>query len=1090
MIDTIQDMDHYIRTAFGDSEDAYRRGPRDPPPQGMLQGNGAGPAGWSAISTVIINVMKSQGFGYNDWSLIRRKAIEIVCFAFVDDTDLIHVNHDLSVPRTQLIQESQSALDMWEGLIRATGGDLAPEKSYWYLVEIQRKNGQWAYVKQDEAPADLWLKNGTFKVQRKDVSEAAEALGIQSRPDGKMIDELKYLKGKVAKWCDAVRTKRLHKSEAWYCLNCTIMKTIEYPLMATTFTRSQIDDLMRPLLKTALPLSGVQSRLPRKLVYGTLKSRGLNIKDPYWTQLIHHWHAILRHHHRSTPTGVLLDDNMDIMQVHVGSEVNFWEMPYEMYSSLAPDGWVKHTWEAQSKTAITPRGVQLAVSPERPNDQFLMDVFLFSGLYNPDQIQQLQDCRLFLRVTTLSHICTADGTHIHPKAWNGRILTHRRRIPWINTYRPGQNKWDLWRNALRTHFLMPYTDHLRLRTTLGQWYKPTDEVWKWWKHPTSDSLLEHTDDHGWMIWNRSPEQAMTRYTGPIPYTHPLPNNRVRVQVCKAASSPTAYLTGYGTHLHIPDPLPDISFVTTLENLPPDTHWALAHIVQSSSGSLIAEAILSHTAVAVSDGSLKLGYGTSAFAVEGNTRNGRIVGVNEVPGPIKEGDSHRCEMAGIYAILVLVNALASHFNLTQGSITVACDNQQAIDTFDIEFTPNPAKENFDMVNAVWAQLKSSPIQWKAKHVKGHLDDPKHKLTRRLTRLEKLNVEMDTLAKAFWHHQVVQSPSMHCPDPTPRPIFGEGWQLWAGTDKITHPSINLLYSQIQDPITQCWWVRHGYIKSESTHTVDWNSTADFLHHLDLNRRRWVTKHASDNCGVGMTLQKWKYKECPACPRCNQPETTTHVYKCTGFSETSPWTTSLTSLQKYLTDTRTDPSITEALVDSLVKWRTNAPIILNNYPPALQTLLRDQHALGWKSLLEGLPVTGWKTHQQHYYHTHHIRKSSRKWMRGLLTQIHHLAWNQWQHRNDVKFRERQPDFIAARNLLHREIRQQLSLGEQHLLPGDRHLARWNQVTLLTRTMKYKKAWLCTILQARKKANALETLSRQQSLLLRWMKDNRPVN
>ena len=114
----------------------------------------------------------------------------------------------------------------------------------------------------------------------------------------------------------------------------------------------------------------------------------------------------------------------------------------------------------------------------------------------------------------------------------------------------------------------------------------------------------------------------------------------------------------------------------------------------------------------------------------------------------------------------------------------------------------------------------------------------------------------------------------------------------------------------------------------------------------------------------------------------------------------------------------------------------------------------------------------------------------MRGLLTQIHHLAWNQWQHRNDVKFRERQPDFIAARNLLHREIRQQLSLGEQHLLPGDRHLARWNQVTLLTRTMKYKKAWLCTILQARKKANALETLSRQQSLLLRWMKDNRPVN
>ena len=41
MIDTIQRMEHHIRTAFGDSTDHYG-GNDEAPPQGQFQGNGAG----------------------------------------------------------------------------------------------------------------------------------------------------------------------------------------------------------------------------------------------------------------------------------------------------------------------------------------------------------------------------------------------------------------------------------------------------------------------------------------------------------------------------------------------------------------------------------------------------------------------------------------------------------------------------------------------------------------------------------------------------------------------------------------------------------------------------------------------------------------------------------------------------------------------------------------------------------------------------------------------------------------------------------------------------------------------------------------
>ncbi|MCA1807666.1 MAG: hypothetical protein LC687_07455 [Actinobacteria bacterium] len=170
MLRTIQEMDHHVRTAFGDSKDSYGRKSREPPPQGILQGNGAAGAGWAAIASVLIETMRKAGFGYKDWSLIRKRAVEITCFAFVDDTDIIHVNNNPNVSTSDLISEAQEALSMWEGLIRATGGDLAPEKSYWYLLDVQHTNGKWNYQTKTDAPGELFLKQGTHQVQRHEPS--------------------------------------------------------------------------------------------------------------------------------------------------------------------------------------------------------------------------------------------------------------------------------------------------------------------------------------------------------------------------------------------------------------------------------------------------------------------------------------------------------------------------------------------------------------------------------------------------------------------------------------------------------------------------------------------------------------------------------------------------------------------------------------------------------------------------------------------------------------------------------------------------------------------------------------------------------
>ena len=82
MLQTIQAAKHHIITAFGPSDTHFGSG-RHPPLQGLGQGNGGAPAGWTAVSTPLINLMRSSGFGINLLSALSTALLSFVCYAFV-----------------------------------------------------------------------------------------------------------------------------------------------------------------------------------------------------------------------------------------------------------------------------------------------------------------------------------------------------------------------------------------------------------------------------------------------------------------------------------------------------------------------------------------------------------------------------------------------------------------------------------------------------------------------------------------------------------------------------------------------------------------------------------------------------------------------------------------------------------------------------------------------------------------------------------------------------------------------------------------------------------------------------------------------
>jgi hypothetical protein len=102
----------------------------------FLQGNGAGPAIWMSMSIPIINMLRTQGFGFQSFNLLTAQKYYFVCFTSVDDTDLLHTGQP-NTTEPKLLSEMQQMLNYWDGGLKATGGALVPSKSYWYGIAFK-----------------------------------------------------------------------------------------------------------------------------------------------------------------------------------------------------------------------------------------------------------------------------------------------------------------------------------------------------------------------------------------------------------------------------------------------------------------------------------------------------------------------------------------------------------------------------------------------------------------------------------------------------------------------------------------------------------------------------------------------------------------------------------------------------------------------------------------------------------------------------------------------------------------------------------------------------------------------------------------
>jgi hypothetical protein len=103
MLHTIQNLKHYVRTSYGNSDCFFDAKLVHPVAiQGIGQGNGAGPQIWASISSLLLDILRTQQFGATFCSPISGRQMRLVGYAYVDDTDIITTTDEQEYQHTAL----------------------------------------------------------------------------------------------------------------------------------------------------------------------------------------------------------------------------------------------------------------------------------------------------------------------------------------------------------------------------------------------------------------------------------------------------------------------------------------------------------------------------------------------------------------------------------------------------------------------------------------------------------------------------------------------------------------------------------------------------------------------------------------------------------------------------------------------------------------------------------------------------------------------------------------------------------------------------------------------------------------------------
>lgn len=133
---------------------------------------------------------------------------------------------------------------------------------------------------------------------------------------------------------------------------CSILKSLQYPMPALTLTEKECTSIMAPVLHSSLPKNHICRNLPRDAVYGPKSEGGLGITNLFTFQGCTHLATFIEHFDTADMTGDLLRSSMEYATLEIGVGRNLFSLDFDLYQHLLTECWIKHLWQFCSTNSI------------------------------------------------------------------------------------------------------------------------------------------------------------------------------------------------------------------------------------------------------------------------------------------------------------------------------------------------------------------------------------------------------------------------------------------------------------------------------------------------------------------------------------------------------------------------------------------------------------------------------------------------------------------------------------------------------------------------------------------------------------------
>ena len=1039
---------------------------------GTGQGTGWSPPNWGAISDLISTVMSANTPGMKLVHPNGKFCSDRSFDAFVDDvnggltSDGLHTfqpSPASHIPILSTIYEQiQVNIQYYSRLLFTSGGKLALDKCRAFLLEFEWKNGIRYMTRTADVYDDLQLDQaftGTKDtIKLLNPNEARKMLGAYTAPDGNTKVQFEVLHKISCQWGQRVSNGYLNRFDVQNSFKLGLIPALQYPLGVGTLSEKQCDSLLIPSMSTLLNKMGVIRTVNRDVVHGPSMYGGFAIPNLYTIQGYNKIQMMLGHIRKMDTTGKIVTIAIATVQQEVGISLSILSLPFSKFHFLVSPCWIKEVWRFLDAISGTFRfSNDWTPPPTYERDINIMEVVLSWDLSDAKK-SIINMCRLYLKVYYLGDLYETNGRRMKYHILHFKDISHHDdKFPSIQLPKSYKEHWNYaikrfaadyppasqlgpllhsksfrYRMTKDMHTIYAYSK--RERTT----YCLSPSLWKELAYAKvgsfkSASILqeEHSDYYAVTV-------DLDAHSGKLRLRH------FKKIDCKVPPPPLT--SPYRLNILVDSTsLAEMEkFTQIVSSYGPSIVRNIGQIKSKLHLRQLALALQNGSLIGVGDASVALEKIGHAYILESKPAKYSMSGVAPVDCVVEDQTSNRGESFTVLALCTLIHALCRTYNLNSGSVTIYCDNMEALRRrkTDMSTFTTLSRRDIDVKMEIEHMILTSPVEFSFQHVPGHADeDPNFVYSQALQQVQR-NIDMHNLVTKFMQHP----PRDLVPTSKTPFLPHQNIALLIHNKVIAGDIKNHIYMERHGLSMEERLSKHRNINHDFQHIIDWQALQLAFKKQDTLGRINVAKILHNLWPTMAALENRKTGVSGICPRCkNKRETVSHVFQCTHRSSTSAFREAIHRFQLKLRKLHTVKPIITAFTEFLLAFHHNrnpvCPVLQFGNPKKYDTLRRvflNQQKLGLQAFHIGYISYKWSMVQSLY--TEKGKKEPMfnvSWSSQIIQAIWDFSTYVWTKRCSI-VHSKNPENASSLNdaELRESIRKYLRCQRKDLSPTEKSL------------------------------------------------------